>query len=286
MKILSRISLFVLGAAFSLFLTTSYVAAADDDQAEKVLSPEEVRTLIDGFPTVDDATAGTVPVETGLGFYDIYSRQIAFRENTKAYRASLEARRENYKKIYFDKRENYKENLNKIYRAETAEALKNKDAKGNSPEGDDIKEAKFEMEGAASESDESKDYDSSAVNSDKNGKSLKEEDIPPKEGEEGVVKKKVVTSDDAPEFDPADLPDEDEWSDDEWSDDTTEPADDNTDTSAEIEPDDTSLEPGFDNEAEPEELDPATDIGVSDTDEDLEPLADDEPAQLDDLPIE
>ncbi len=221
MKILSRFSFCVLCAAFSLFLTTGYVHSAEGDNAEDtevVLSLEEARALIEELPTYIDATSGTVPEETGLSFYDIYSRQIAFRENTKAFRASLEARRENYKKIYIDKRDAYKVALDKIYKAEIAAYQEEISSKGqndeadgsDSPEiteeGDDILDENGEVE--------PQEADVEAGNAQSEG-GLKEEEIPPKHGEEETVKKKVVTSDDAPDFNPSDLSNEE---DDEWND--------------------------------------------------------------------
>ncbi len=214
MKILSRVSLFVLGAAFSLFLTTGYVQAAEDDKSEKALSLDEVKALIEGLSTYGDATAGVVPEETGLSFYDIYARQIAYRDNTKAFRASLEARREKYKDIYIDKRNASKDVMEKVYKAEIAAYQKELASQGEVSKEEGVKEAKSGMSETEEPNEELEDTSGEVEEADSEG-ALIEEAIPPKNGEEEKVKKKVVTSDDAPDFDPSDLSDEE---DDEWSD--------------------------------------------------------------------
>lgn len=209
MGILSRVLFLILISSFSVTFT-SFTAlaeggnsAVDEGHEEKVMSLEEAKALIDSLGSGKDATKGSVRTDTEIEFYDIYSRQIAFRENTKDFRESLEQRRENYKKVYIDLREDYKKNMEAIYRAEIAayqEEIMNKS--GDVPEDDAGEEvAEFEMEDSDMAGDEVSDTEMEAQ---EHG-GLKEEEIPVSEEEEGHVKKKVVTSDDAPDFNPEDL---------------------------------------------------------------------------------
>lgn len=216
MFFLSRVSFFILCAAFSFLAFTSASFASEDKKKEKPLSLEEVRVLIDELGTGGDATKGPVPVNSELDLYDIYARQIAYRENSKEFRASLEERRENYKKAYVQQRDDYKALMEKIYRAEIA--AYQKDMNKKKKDSDEMKKdapsgMKKVAEKPADKKMSPKEPGSVSDSEDMQGEEkadLKEQEIPSEDGEEEDVKRKVVTSEDAPDFDPSDLPVEDE----------------------------------------------------------------------------
>ncbi len=201
MKFLSRLSFFAAVLAFSSILSTGYALSAGKDNGERALSLDEVQSLISELGTGGDATAGTVPVDVDSASYDIYARQIAYRENVKAFRQSLDERRENYQSSYIDQKTAYQSLMEKVYKAEIA-AYQKSLGKEKPSKKKSIGQVVAEVSDAPDMSDAGAD-DADAVA--ENDEGLKEADIPPQEGEEGKVKKKVVTSDDAPDFDPADV---------------------------------------------------------------------------------
>ncbi|MGH1456138.1 MAG: hypothetical protein ACRBDI_05105 [Alphaproteobacteria bacterium] len=209
MKFLSRMSCLAMVLAFSSIISAGYANAADEQVSEKPVSMDEVQRLISELPTAKDATSGTVPVDVGDGIYDIYARQIAYRESVKAFRKSLDDRRENYQSSYIDKKKNYQNLIDKIYKAEIAAYKKNL-GKETMAENKNIGEVVAEVADVdgevldAPQVSETDNVDGGESSTEGDG-GLKEADVPPKEGEEGKVKKKVVTSDDAPDFNPADV---------------------------------------------------------------------------------
>lgn len=208
MKSLARVALYTLILSLA---PLSYVYADDHDAMDDApLSLEEARSLIDSMPGADYATSGSVEEAVPQDYYDIYGRQIQFRENAKKFRAMLEARRKSFRAPQLNSLDEYRSVLNKLYEAEMVDyqnnlsklededgAMEEKDAMHKNVSVDKIKPKMSEedMEDMASNDVESSE--------DEDG-GLKEEPIP-NDIEEDGTKKKVVTSDDAPDFDPSDL---------------------------------------------------------------------------------
>ncbi|MGH1404639.1 MAG: hypothetical protein ACRBDL_10390 [Alphaproteobacteria bacterium] len=191
-------------------------------EKEKPLTLEEAQDLINSLPTAKDAIGGTVKIESSWQkYYDFYGRQIAYRERVKELRASLEARRVSFEEPRTPVIERYRETLEKVYAAETAayqedvsqsgkpvtKKRKKRKSKNNYPTKEDVRKAKEAKKDKNSTSaPEVEDERMAAVDSDvrDDDVGLKEQDVPAQEGDEDV-KKKVVTSEDAPEFDPSNL---------------------------------------------------------------------------------
>lgn len=211
-------------AAFIAFLSLSialpsYVYADDhkemsETEEERVLSEKEAKELIMSTPEADDAVTGTVPDTKVKSYYDIRARQLAYRESVKDYRASLEARRKSYATPQTAASENYRETIAKLYESETkAEA----DKRANLEKSDEVKakmrakldEVRKKKADGVSDPEVSDDQVavSDVMNADVvDGTGLTEKPIPT-DGEvvDGEPKKKVVTSEDAPDFDPSNL---------------------------------------------------------------------------------
>ncbi len=183
---------------------------------ETVMTLEEVQEFIYSLPAAKDAI--DIPVSEEASWqkiYDIYSRQIAYRESAKKLRASLEARQESFAEPRTKIINAYKENLKKVYAAERAayqESLasdkKNskKTASTMKKSGDDEEKIKSST---ASETDEDGKKEKVA-SAPKPKKQAPEEDIGLKEQEipttaEEGKKKKVITAENAPDFDPSNL---------------------------------------------------------------------------------
>ncbi len=206
MKNLTRVALF--GLAVSL-VPVSYAFAQDDDTAaeEEVLSVDEAHALIKDMEGAADATDAKIPTESQVPFYDLLGRQVAYRENAKEFRGMIEERRDSFQAPQEEKLIAYRKLLDKIYAAEMADFQQNlkdqadEDTADESPVDED-RMAKAENKDYDDIEPKIADEDMSA--SDEHDGGLKEEPIPGNVEEEGV-NKKVVTSDDAPDFDPSDL---------------------------------------------------------------------------------
>ncbi len=177
----------------------------DEPAEEAVLSADEAKELVMSAPEAADATKGLVPdSKLNKKYYDIRARQLAYREHVKAYRASLEKRRESYAQPQFNAAENYRETIAKVYAAEGAAAEEvragEKEESAEAPKKDYSKEAPAIKDSEVASADDVTGSESDA------DVGLTEKPIPADpEAEEGAPKKKVVTSDDAPDFDPSDL---------------------------------------------------------------------------------
>lgn len=180
-------------AGFSAYAEDTKKPAAD----EEVLNLDEAKALIESSPAAKDAIKGTVPEDVSQNYYDIHARQIAYRENVKEYRASLEARRESFARPQYNALERYRETIAKVYAAEGEAAAKARA---------DVKDVKKKKEiDYSKEKPAIKDEDVAVADIEEEG-GLTEKPIPSDpEVEEGAPKKKVVTSEDAPDFDPSDL---------------------------------------------------------------------------------
>ncbi len=192
---------YVYFAFLGLALVSTPVFAADQEsekKEEKILSPEEAKEAVMSLPTAKDAVSGTVPTEaSALDYYDIYGRQLAYRENVKAYRASLESRRTSFVGPQVAAIERYRDTITKVYEAETEAAAKaNALAKPSA-------EKNVEQPTEESLTDAVAGADHSATEEDAG---LREEPIPShSSADEQGARRKVVTSKDAPDFDPSDL---------------------------------------------------------------------------------
>ncbi|PCJ03249.1 MAG: hypothetical protein COB14_00520 [Alphaproteobacteria bacterium] len=213
MKFYTRVAfLFVAFAAFPLSFSYAEDVSDDKKSEAEVLTLEEARNLIDGLPTAHDVVSGAVPTQS-QGFYDIYGRQVSFRESAKELRASLDVRRENFGAPRVEALEGYRDTVTKVYAAETvAYQADVRDAAMEKDE--DAEEDKVTI--SVNASDEAKKSDDMPMDEeevasadddaqDEEAPGLIEKPIPSDSDEEGAAKKKVVMPDDAPEFDPADL---------------------------------------------------------------------------------
>lgn len=179
---------------------------------EDVLSAQEARELIMSAPEADDATKGTVPDTKLKKYYDIRARQVAYRENVKEFRASLERRRVSYAEPQFAAIENYRETIAKVYAAEGKVAEEDRANQDREERIAAIREKRLKKEAEEAKNGKSSSEDDEVVSvsdesdADNDGTGLTEKPIPVEgEAEDGAPKKKVVTSEDAPDFDPANL---------------------------------------------------------------------------------
>lgn len=170
---------------------------ADDD---KPLSLMEANKLIQEMPGAKDAITGVINTKTSQEIYDIYGRQLAYREGAKKYRASLEERRKNFAVPRTKMIERYKEVRIKVHQAQSAAYQEGLDEQQDSQ---DENEKPVVLDSVA---------DSEApISEEESAGGLVEQMISEDafEGDQGqMVQKKVVTSDDAPEFDPMKLGDD------------------------------------------------------------------------------
>ncbi len=199
MKTLMRTALFFL--TFAIFpVSLSYAAEGatswDGGDEEKVYSVEEAKGMIDALPTAGDAIKGEVKQNASDEYYDIHGRQLAYRENAKELRDSLDARREIFEKPRLDVIDRHRDVVGKVYAAEMA-AYQEKTSEGDDTImviSDDI--IKNNEKTVAVKSDVVED--STAVE-------VIEKTIPVKEGDDPSVRRKVVMPDNAPDFDPSNL---------------------------------------------------------------------------------
>lgn len=192
---------------------------AEAKAEEDVLTLDEAKALIMTRPGAKDATNEVVK-DFSLEFYDIYGRQLQYRENAKEFRAMLETRRYSYQRPYVAMRDAFDDVRMKVYEAERAayqaqieaynNSLREREAAAASAAAEDAPKAKMEPV-SLPQPDEPINAPAADDNGDDvadDGPVLREKDIPDEEGadaEQGATKKKVVVSDDAPDFDPSNL---------------------------------------------------------------------------------
>ncbi|GEM_PF-3663711 len=168
------------------------------DDEEETLTLEEANALIELLPTSSDAVTGTVKEEYDYEYYDIYGRTLGFRESAKKLRESLEARRESFEKPRIEIIDLYRDSKEKIDKAQTAaynESLKEEEDEENLTENEIL----IDEDEVVEENNEDAVSKESDI-------SLTEKTIPSKEGDdENAPKRKVVISEDAPDFDPSKL---------------------------------------------------------------------------------
>lgn len=205
MKFYTRVAfLFVAFAALPL----SFSYADDAEKPAKELTLEETKALIASLPTAGDVVTGAVSTKA-QGFYDIYGRQVAFRESAKKLRTSLDERRENFETPRVKAIDGYRGTVTQVYAAESADYQANL---GDSADEDDAaavkKDEKDSVTVSVEVSDDAENAEEVASSDDTQEEEepgLMEKPIPSDSDEEGMPKKKVVMPDDAPEFDPANL---------------------------------------------------------------------------------
>jgi hypothetical protein len=164
-----------------------------EEASDRPPTLQEAKEALDALPGAKDAVQGTVPIaEKDMEVYDSYGRQLAYREGSKKYRESLDKRREAFAKPRTKMIQDYQKTRDIIYTAETADYQKklNEEKEVNTvseapevPTGDVVSVIQEE---AAEEI------------------GLKEQKIP-SDTDENAARKKVVTAEDAPDFDPARL---------------------------------------------------------------------------------
>ncbi len=160
---------------------------------EKVLSIDEAKNLIFESPTAKDAIGGPVNTNAADEYYDIHARKLAYRENAKEFTNSINERRVDFESPRLKAIQNHAITANKAYIAESAAYNEAEEEKKSSDEAMVEEEDKSEMTVATAEKSTPTEPE----------ETLKEENIPPKEGDD--TQRKVITSDDAPDFDPANL---------------------------------------------------------------------------------
>ena len=210
MKFYTRVAF--LAVAFAA-LPLSFSYADDANSSAEELTLDEAKALINSLPTARDVVSGTVSTEAP-GFYDIYGRQISFRESAKDLRASLDERRENFSAPSMKALEGYRGTVTQVYEAETSayqDSLgSEEDAAAKKDDEDSMAVSVEVFDDAAENAEDTSASDEEEVASsddtqDEEEPGLMEKPIPSDSDEEGMPKKKVVMPDDAPEFDPANL---------------------------------------------------------------------------------
>lgn len=165
-----------------------------------VLTLEEAQALIYERPAANDAIGGGEVPLSDLGIYNIYARQLAYRESAKKFRASLEARRVSFEEPRTAVVEEHREIVDKVYEAESAAFQKSLE------EGDDSKEKprmiEQRQEQAKQENVEKMDMAKTDMSDNDTSESLKEMPVP---SDDETVRRKVVTDPEAPDFDPSKL---------------------------------------------------------------------------------
>ncbi len=198
-----KIAAFIALSALSLAALPVSYSYANDGAEEQVLSLEDAKELINSEPEAKDATKGTVPDTNLTRYYDIRARQLAYRENVKDYRASLERRRVSYSKPQFEAAQNYRDTIAKVYIAEIEAAAKARAEGSESYDDHDNKTRDYSTEEPAIID---ADLAANGEDSSQDAPGLTEKPIPADpDAEEGAPQKKVVTSKDAPDFDPSEL---------------------------------------------------------------------------------
>lgn len=207
MKFYTRVALYALVLTL-VPLSYTYADDAMMDEEEEVLSLQEAADLINSLSTAKDAIGGTVG-DPYQDYYDMHARQLSYREKTKVFRASIDVRRVEFEVPRTPLIEQYKDVQNKVFKAETAayqEALRAHEDESMGGMGMDPEKKSKKKKEMVVVPDVVASNDGDV--SDNGDIILKE--IPVPEGDDDMdaeadVKKKVVTSDDAPDFDPSNL---------------------------------------------------------------------------------
>ncbi len=167
------------------------VLADMNSDEDRVPTLEDAKKALEAMSGAKDAVKGKVPTEVDQDVYDIYGRQLSYREGANEYRESLDKRRENFAKPRTKMIEEYHKTRDVTYAAETADYQKKlNEQKEEELAGDGMQKLPTgEGVEAALEGEVVEEI------------GIKEQRIPG----DMSVRKKVVTADNAPEFDPANL---------------------------------------------------------------------------------
>ncbi|MGH1374823.1 MAG: hypothetical protein ACRBCK_00625 [Alphaproteobacteria bacterium] len=199
----SRVALFaLLGAVFTLPSIVPVYAVdevSDDAEAEEILTLDEAKNLIMSQPTAAHAVSGVASIKPAVEPYDLYIRRLAYREHAKDLRATLDQRRVNYDVPRTALLNNFRDTQEKVFKAEIA--AYQEEISGNADEDSDTM---LEEDTSSTSSDDENMADEKTASVD-DGKGLTEKPIPAEPGMEDGPKKKVVTTEDAPDFDPSNL---------------------------------------------------------------------------------
>ena len=219
MKSFTRVFVFALSlAAFPV----SYSYADERAASADVLSLEQALDLVNALGTADSAVGGEVP-NPEHSIYDMYARQLSFREKSKTFRQSIDVRRASFEEPRTGIIHQAKDIQSKIFEAENAASkssqdVSKKDAMKMEKEAMAMDKETMEKEMMFSEEDDGmieiphgQNEKAAMMESEADDAMLKEQEIPEDsslddEGmDEDVTKRKVITSEDAPDFDPSDL---------------------------------------------------------------------------------
>lgn len=187
MNIFARVALCAM--AFNVALS-SY---SDAQEPMGTPSIEEAREALENLPGSKDAVKGPVNKEVNVEAYDIYGRQLSYREGAKEYRKSIDKRRKNFARPREELIENYQKTRDMIYAAETVEYQES----FNKQREDKVREGRARELPVDADVGEIDLQEEEAVE-------LKEQKIPGSSKMQ-AARRTVVTTKDAPDFDPARL---------------------------------------------------------------------------------
>ncbi len=179
----------------TLPLSLSYAQEnkAESADEEKILSLDEARELIFQASSAEDAIAGTVATDKEFEYYDIHARKNAYRENTKEFAASIKQRQIDFDAPRVAAVQANVLRIEQISKAESTDYNKiEEEDTQNLEDSEDANEDNIENK-APLEEDDNKEI----------GKTLVEKSVPSKEGD--TTNKKVIISDDSPDFDASNL---------------------------------------------------------------------------------
>ncbi|MCK5374296.1 MAG: hypothetical protein KAJ40_03345 [Alphaproteobacteria bacterium] len=179
---------------------TAKDVAVDLENQDEPLTLEEADHAIAALPGAKDAVKGPIDTHVDGNVYDIYGRQLSYREGSKEFRTSIETRRDNFAEPRAVLIEQYEETRDKVYAAETAAYQQNISET-------ELTHDKAEKQIPVAITEQPK-FEAPAVEvTESEGVGLKEQEIPEGKSEAGaqLIKRKVITAEDAPKFDPAKL---------------------------------------------------------------------------------
>ncbi len=207
MKFFTRVAFyFLIIGLFLIPLSYSYADGGDvSDEEEEILTLQEAAALVNSRDTAKDAVGGDVG-SAYVEYYDLYSRQLSFREKSKIFRASLESRRVAFEAPRSELMDEHKEIERKVFAAETAAYqayLQEMSEEGTEDDSGDDRQVISVKDGKAVEAKAGKAVEAKAQAS---GEEPHVKEISITENEpNGRVKKNIYMPEDAPDFDPENL---------------------------------------------------------------------------------
>ncbi len=199
MKFFTRVAFyFLIIGLFLIPLSYSYADGGDvSDEEEEILTLQEAAALVNSRDTAKDAVGGDVG-SAYVEYYDLYSRQLSFREKSKIFRASLESRRVAFEAPRSELMDEHKEIERKVFAAETAAYqayLQEMSEEGTEDDSGDDRQVISVKDGKAVE-----------AKAQASGEEPHVKEISITENEpNGRVKKNIYMPEDAPDFDPENL---------------------------------------------------------------------------------